>query len=170
MFFITENLLNILQNTKIEAGFKSDHDFITISLKLSNIKRGKGVWKFNNKLLIDREYVTMIKDLIGKEIKDNSQYEDKGFLWDYIKMRIRSETMLYSGKRNKQKRIELIKIEKEIEDLNNIYNEVTTTENYDRLMVAKFELENINKEKLAGSIFRAKCQWSEEGEKIANIS
>jgi hypothetical protein len=165
MFFITENLLNILQCTKIEAGFKSDHDYITMKLKLTNIRRGKGCWKFNNKLLLDREYVSMVKRLIAQETYENNHYEDKGFLWDFIKMRIRSETMLYSGEKNKKSRAERVRIEKEIEELNTKYNVETTVENFDRLMVAKRELEDLNKEKLAGSIFRAKCQWAEEGEK-----
>ena len=165
MFFVTENLLNIVQSPKIEAGFKSDHDYITLTLKISNAKRGKGVWKFNNKLLLDKEYVIMTKKLIAIEIKDNDHYDDKGFLWDYIKMRVRSETMLYSGKKNKEQRIEVAKIEKDIEDLNTKYNDDTSNDNYERLMSAKRELEDLNKEKLAGSIFRAKCQWSEEGER-----
>ena len=168
MIFISENLLNILSNTKIEAGYMTDHNYVTATLKIIKGTRGKGSWKFNNKLLYDKSYVTLIKELISKEIKDNSKYQDKGFLWDYIKMRIRSETMTYSGHLNKTKREYLKQLDLDIEHSNDQYENDPTNENYELLRGYKDELEVINKETLAGIIFRSKCEWAEYGEKIAN--
>jgi exonuclease III len=121
MIFIKENLLNILLNTTIEAGFMSDHNFTTITLKTSNNVRGKGAWKFNNNMLKDKIYVNMVKTLIAKEIDDNKHYEDKGFLWDYLKMRIRSETMIYCGKIQKAKRDHMTRLTEELEKLDTKY-------------------------------------------------
>jgi exonuclease III len=165
MLIISENLLNIMTNNKIEAGYMTDHNYITVTLKIVKGTRGKGTWKFNNKLLYDKTYVTYIKELIAKEIEDNSKYQDKGFLWDYIKMRIRSETMTYSGHVNKDKRDYLGQLEKNIENSNDLYMQNPTEDNYEVLRGYKNEMENINKETLAGIIFRSKCEWAEYGEK-----
>jgi hypothetical protein len=165
IFFISEALLNTLTSTKIEAGFKSDHNFITMSIRLSDLKRGKGTWKFNNDLLTDKTYVDLIKALLLEEIELNNHYEDKGFLWDYLKMRIRSETMLYSGKIHKKKRDDLKRLAGESEKLDNEYMETPTDDIYLQLTSIKREIEENNKEKLSGSIFRSKCDWAEQGEK-----
>jgi hypothetical protein len=165
IFFISEALLNTLTSAKIEAGFKSDHNFITISLRLSDLKRGKGTWKFNNDLLKDKTYVELIKALLQEEIESNNHYEDKGFLWDYLKMRIRSETMLYSGKIHKEKRNDLKRLTAELEILDSAYMDTPTDDLYQQLFSIKREIEENNKEKLSGSIFRSKCDWAEHGEK-----
>jgi exonuclease III len=169
MILITENLLNILHNTKIEPGFMTDHNYTTITLRLIKGTRGKGNWKFNNNLLTDVTYVKFIKNLIQQETKDNSEYEDKGFLWDYVKMRIRSETMLYSGKLNKERKEYVNNLEKSIQDTNDVYENNPTQDNLDILTSHKNELIDLNKEKLAGIMFRSKCEWAEYGEKIASI-
>jgi hypothetical protein len=165
MIFISENLLNILHNTKIEPGFMTDHNYITVTLRLIKGTRGKGNWKFNNHLLTDLNYVKLVKNMILNEIKDNDSYQDKGFLWDYIKMRIRSETMLYSGKLNKERKEYLKKLETNIQESNDMYENDPTTDNLDILTSYKNELIDLNKEKLAGIMFRSKCQWAEYGEK-----
>ena len=162
---IKEGLMNLYMDSKIEAGFKTDHNYTKVTLKTSDETRGRGFWKFNNKLLKDTHYVALIKDLMNKEIVENSHYVDKGFLWDYIKMRVRSETMTYTGTIQKLKRDNMKKIMDEIEKLDIEYANNPNDNTYLQLETAKTELENINKEKLASSVFRSKCEWAEEGER-----
>lgn len=47
------------------AGYKSDHDIVTIDLQISKYKRGRGYWKFNNSLLKETEYVNIIHTVIN---------------------------------------------------------------------------------------------------------
>jgi hypothetical protein len=61
-------------------------------------------------------------------------------------------------------------LDKNIIESNNLYELDPTEENYELLMSYKNEKINIDKEQLAGIIFRSKCQWAEHGEKIANTS
>jgi exonuclease III len=162
---IKEGLMNFYIDSKIEAGFKSDHNYITVVLKSSDETRGRGFWKFNNKLLKDITYVNMMKAMIQTEIEENNHYVDKGFLWDYIKMRIRSETMIYSGTIQKLKRIEHKRILDDIERLDLDYTNNPNENTAQQLDTAKNELETLHKEKLASSMFRSKCEWVEEGER-----
>jgi exonuclease III len=61
IMFITDNLLNLFHNAKIEPGYMTDHNYITVTLKIVKGTRGKGTWKFNNNLLFDKDYVRLIK-------------------------------------------------------------------------------------------------------------
>ena len=165
MWFISSNLLNILSYSIIEPGIKTDHSMIKIGLKLSNFKRGKGIWKFNNKLFHDKIYVKLIKDLINSENDTIGTYEDKGFAWDYLKMRIRSETIEYTGAKNKEKREYIRNLNNRLDKL----DEQIPVNNQEDLIVEREsilrELDSINNEKLQGSIFRSKSDWTEFGEK-----
>ena len=165
MVLLKEGLMNFYIDSKIEAGFKSDHNYTTVVLKSSDETRGRGFWKFNNKLLKDLIYVKMMKAMLLTEIEQNNHYLDKGFLWDYIKMRIRSETMLYSGTIQRLKRDEQKRIADDIERLDVEYTNNPNDNTSQQLETAKNELENFNKEKLASSMFRSKCEWVEEGER-----
>ena len=56
-FLISNSLLNMVQANDILASYKSDHSPVVLSLKLDNFTHGKGLWKFNNSLLHDCEYI-----------------------------------------------------------------------------------------------------------------
>ena len=65
IFFIgSEELLNIISKAKIEPKWKSDHAPISIKLNITKQQRGKGVWKFNDSILADKNF----KPFILKEI------------------------------------------------------------------------------------------------------
>jgi len=63
-FLITENLLQCVNNSCIEPGYRSDHSMPIISLKKIEFKKGKELWKFNSSLLHDLNYFENINKLI----------------------------------------------------------------------------------------------------------
>ena len=164
MWLISSNLLNILSKTIIEPGFRTDHSMIKLSLKMMNFKRGRGVWKFNNTLLHDTTYVTFVKDLLGQETQTIQTYTDKGFAWDYVKMRLRTETMEYTSIKNKEKKKHVDKLLKRLDELDERIPRENSEDLMDERTGISRELECINTEKLQGSIFRSKCDWTEFGE------
>ena len=52
-FISTSSLTCLVSNIDIQAGYKSDHSVILMSLLINNIKRGRGIWKLNTNLLKD---------------------------------------------------------------------------------------------------------------------
>ena len=48
----------------IIPGYRSDHSIITMTLTFNNFDRGRGLWKFNNTLLKDINYISKIKEII----------------------------------------------------------------------------------------------------------
>lgn len=61
---ISDSLLPSLTSSIIEPGYRSDNSFSIINLSLNNFKRGKGLWKFNNSLLFDNEFLNFIESTI----------------------------------------------------------------------------------------------------------
>ena len=180
-FLISNSLLNMVQANDILASYKSDHSPVVLSLKLDNFTHGKGLWKFNNSLLHDYEYIKIINRTI-LQVKENyalpiyskdyvttiSDHEiqftinDQLFL-ETLLMEIRGKTISFSSftkKRNNEKE-------------KNLISEINTLEeNYEHnaLLVneKKKELENIRNHRLIGSIVRSRAKWTEEGEKPTN--
>ncbi len=94
-WFISEHLLNELENYKIIPGLHSDNSIIYINLGYSNPKRGKSIWKFNNSLLQDKKYASEIKNIIQICRIDYKNLEDWCLAWEMTKMKIRSYSVPY---------------------------------------------------------------------------
>ena len=63
-FLISENLTDIVESMSIKSGYRSDHSAVICKFKFNTFVRGRGLWKFNNSLLYDKEYVDKVKQHI----------------------------------------------------------------------------------------------------------
>lgn len=165
MWFVSDNLLNILSYCNIETGFKTDHSIISLSLNIAQAKRGRGLWKFNNSLLHDKDYVDVVKSIIIEEKNNMQDVMDKGFVWDYIKMRIRSDTILYSSTKKRLNHQYEKALEHTLNALEIDYSNNPSDNVLEEMSSVRRELESINNEKLNGAILRSKVVWAEHGEK-----
>jgi hypothetical protein len=144
----------------------SDHSPIKLTLTpKGNPPKGKGIWKFNNSLLLDEEYTFMIRNLVETNTENLEAIEDERVAWEYLKMIIRRETIRYSinkiKKRNMLKKyliFEIKRLEKKLTDANN--DDVLSE--YENM---KSDLDMLEKQQSLGTIFRSKARWVEEGEK-----
>ena len=166
--FISEHLLNYVDDSDILPSIQSDHSRILLSLKNGNeAKKGRGFWKFNSSLLHDANYVNELKNIISRTAERHSNNTDPASLWELIKMEIRSFTIPYCvARKRSQQRTELELNKKytqlfEIINSNADLNEHTINEFYN----VKHQLENIERDRARGIILRSKVQWTEEGEK-----
>ena len=50
----------------IEIGYRSDHSCVVLQLRFCQYQRGRGLWKFNNSLVRDKQYVVIVKETITK--------------------------------------------------------------------------------------------------------
>ena len=60
-FLCNDELLSITNNYQINPKYCSDHAPISCSLNIGNNARGPGTRKFNNSLLLDKDFAVMIK-------------------------------------------------------------------------------------------------------------
>ena len=96
-FLVAKNLTKSVRNSEIYPSIAPDHKAIYISLSWSSeTPRGPGLWKFNNTLLNDEQYIAMIRSTYAETRTCYSNLEDKWIFWEMIKMEIRSATISYA--------------------------------------------------------------------------
>ena len=154
-----------MESIDIENSIYSDHNPVHLKLKPNaHNQKGRGFWKFNTSLLKDPNYVKEINELIDREMIDN-KIENKGLLWDTLKMQIRGKTISYASYKAKQTR----NSEKEILDrlliVEKLICENPNEDNKQELTTLKKELELINNERTSGAQLRARAMHIELNEK-----
>ena len=166
--FMSEHLLNCLETATILPGIQSDHSLLSLSLSSSQVQgRGRGFWKFNSSLLYDSQYVSQAKDVIKEATEKYSSMENKGMLWELIKLDVRTFTVPYCVNKKKVETAYENEINNKYNFLFNMINSTAEPSNavFEEYYNTKSELENIQRHKAKGIILRSKCQWVEEGEK-----
>jgi exonuclease III len=182
-FLVSSSLLSSVQDCMVDPSYRSDHSMVILTIKIQDFKRGRGLWKFNNLLLYDKEYVEKIKTTILQTKKQyiipvynienigsipdneiNFQINDQLFL-EVLLMEIRGQSISYSTylkkhKNNREK--ELKTVIKDLEDMEDTRN---TEDSNSTLEELKKELEDIRIEKLKGALIRSKAKWIDESEK-----
>ena len=176
-FLLSDNLTQTVENVGTVLGYLSDHSMIKLSLKTNNIKRNRPLWKFNNSLLKDIDFITSIKKVISDVKKqyaamvynrDNIDLieddqlsltiDDQLFL-EMLLLEIRGKCISYSSYKTK----ELNKKEKHLkEDLAILEHDCADT---NLIEEKKRELFLIRQKKLDGMIIRSKAKWVQDGEK-----
>ena len=133
----------------------------------------KGIWKFNNSLLYNKEYLNLINQAIEDEkikyaipvysldfIKNNYNIQltiDHDTFLEMILLRVRGETIKFSSfvkKMRNEKEKNLLDDIKHLERNNDKF-----TLNSDLLENKKLELEKLRKDKIKGQMIRAHLQW-----------
>ncbi|MEM6816943.1 MAG: reverse transcriptase domain-containing protein, partial [Bacteroidota bacterium] len=178
-FLVSENLLDYRVNENILPGYRSDHSIITLDLRFKNIPKGKTFWKFNNSLLKDHDYVSLVRqtildtkskyaptpynqhklDEIPNEIF-HSVLNDQLFL-EMLLLEIRGKTIAFSVHKKKQQNTKMKDLIKEIEELEEKTEGGVLTE----LEKKKTELENYRSKIVDGVLVRSKARWVKYGEK-----
>jgi len=78
------------------------HKAIKLTLKLSQVTRGPGPWKFNNSFSKDKNYPTLITDSYPIINGKYANIVDKSLRWELIKMEIRSITISFAAPKAKE--------------------------------------------------------------------
>ena len=169
-FLLAKNLTKSVKKTEIYPSIAPDHKAIYTSLSWScETPRGPGLWKFNNTLLKDEEYVEWVRKTYSNTVRYYRQATSKGLLWELIKMEIRNATISYAKYKAKVSRDRAEDIKRQLEQLddticNNFFSPDTNQIllHYDNL---KSELQSLYENKGKQAMLRAKCRWVEQGER-----
>ena len=66
-FIISRPFSDLVSNCPIRASYRSDHSILELNITVCSFRQGKGVWKFNNSLLKDKDYLIKINNIIDEE-------------------------------------------------------------------------------------------------------
>ena len=94
-FLISDNIINILKDTSISPGYKTDHSLVSLTLSTLKYERGPGYFKLNNSILTDENYQNNIRKCIIDTARNNNNC-NANTLWEVIKGSIRNETIKYT--------------------------------------------------------------------------
>ena len=165
-WFVPTSLIYKTKQCNIKTAPFTDHNLIEIGISLNNTAtKGRGLWKFNNQLLSDKEYVNRINKIIEDYTKENMNVSNKGVLWDTLKAIIRGYTISYASAKAKESRKYESDLIKELEEIEKLICNNTSDDIKQRYTTAKAELEFIYKHKAMGAQIRAKCDNIEYDEK-----
>ena len=128
-------------------------------------KRGPSFWKFNNSLLQDENFIESLEQKLPEFKNKYADLNDKGLLWEMVKMEIRAFSISFSKYKASQKRNE----EKQLlQQLNKLQRELDlgfSKTTHDLFITVKEKLDKIISTKTKGCIIRSKCRWYERGER-----
>ena len=97
-----------MQSVDIIPAIKSDHQAITLFINgIEEQRHGPSFWKFNASLIDDENFVSLIRDRYCTWIRE---IEDPRVLWDYIKYKIRQETIAYNKCKARERRATLLSL------------------------------------------------------------
>ena len=169
-FFVSNSLQEAIKSADILATFSTDHSptFITLS-KLNEFTKGKGLWKFNNSLISNENYVEKMKNHVSDILNflNNENIKDDQVIWEYLNYEIRKFTIQFSKRLAKTLREERECMERKLKILeeNTEYNRNNNPEYYE----CKTQLEDIYQIQVDGIGTRSKCMWYEFGEKLQSF-
>ena len=170
---------DMIDSVNIKPGYRSDHSMVEFTFLISNFERGRGTWKFNNSLLKDQKYLTLINNCIREEYKryaiplyqheflEKGSYQDiqltipQDLFLETILLRIRGESIKYGAfKKRSNSNFEKLLLS-EIEKLESGNN----TTDIEMLELKRQELVEYRQQEMKGHMIRSRTQWVTEGEK-----
>ena len=125
--FVSNVLQESVKKTEILNALSSDHSPVFCSFVNNDIfARGSGVWKFNNSLLLNTEFVKKLKThikTVKSNLQENSSFSDHS-KWEFLKYEIRKFSISFSKNLAKTERIIQTNLENRIKTLEqNLENE-----------------------------------------------
>ena len=165
-WLISSSTQDDVESVDILPAIKSDHSAITLLINgIDDQGHGPSFWKFNASLVDDEKYVTLIKDRYGSWIEEGREIEDPRVLWDYIKYKIRQETIAYSKSKARERKAALASLEKKIKDCQLACDEDPSPKNVNDLEILQTEYDRMYEFIAQGAIVRSRANWYEYGEK-----
>jgi hypothetical protein len=159
------NFIYELKECKIGNSVYSDHNPIVLELYLTTEqKRGKGLWKFNNSLLSDTDYITKVKNKLDECIHRYKAMKDHCLKWDTIKAELRGLTISHATYASKKRRQQLEELTKELDKCEKTLAIKPDADIYQQMSTVKKEIEEINNYITKGIIIRAQANYVEQNE------
>ena len=165
-FLVSEYSQEQIDTFDIIPSVQSDHSALKMKFSpLGERKRGPSHWKFNNSLVLDKDFVTAMKNKIPEFYQESEELGDDVVCWEFLKYKMHQFSMTYSKEKafeRKSARLTLEKKVKELESQIRSNSDEALVEQYNK---SKNELENLYNYITEGIILRSEVNWYEYGEK-----
>lgn len=165
-WLINDSLQDDVAQVDIVTATRTDHLAITLEIdSLDDQQHGPSFWKFNNSLLDDALFVERLHENFPKWLDEIIFCDDLRIKWDWMKYKIREQSILYSKVKAKERRNRIQTIENRLKVCEEKIAESPTPENLANLESAKTEYEKEYDYIVRGSNIRSRATWFEQGER-----
>jgi len=148
------------------TAIKTDHSAVFLEIdSLADHPRGPSFWTYNNSLLDDPTFVQGLRENFALWLKEISFCDDLRVKWNWIKYRIRQESMTYSKLKAKERKAKMKTIEDRLKLCEEKIADAPTPENLINLESVRSEYEREFDYVVRGSIIRSCATWYEQGER-----
>ena len=161
-FLIAKHLTQNIQNVESKTAITPHHKAIKLTLKLSQVTRGPGLWKFNNSLLKDKNYLILITESYPIISEKYANIVDKRLRWELIKMEIRRITISFAARKAKEFHKQESDLQKHLDEIDKSISNSCDNQNiedkvkeFDKL---KNEFNHLYEIKGKGAIFHSKAR------------
>ena len=120
-------MTNYVSQIGAKVSIAMDHKTRKIILTKVTKKRGPGLWKFNNSLVHNQEYIKLITGNYSIMSNKYSYLEDKRSKWEVIKMKIRVFTVHRSKQKARNFRKKEQGLDDRLEELDNVLSQQYNT-------------------------------------------
>ena len=144
----------------------TDTDSLTYEIEAEDVY--KDFWNDKDKfdsLLEDSVFVQSLRERFPNWLQEINFCDDTRVKWDWMKYKIRQDSILYSKSKAKERRKKLQTIENKLKICENVLAESPTQENVAKLEALKAEYEREYDYIVRGSIIRSRATWFEQGER-----
>ena len=164
-WLISDLLQDDVSKVDIVTAIRTDHPAIILETdSLDDQRRGPSFWKSNNSLMDDALFVERLRVNFPKWLDEINFCDDLRMKWDWMKYKIREESISYSKLKAKERRNRIQTIENRLKVCEEKIAESPTQENLANLESAKTEYEKEYDYIVRDSIIRSRATWFEQGE------
>ena len=132
---------------------------------IEETQRGPSFWKFNSSLLEDEEYISLITEKYSDWLEDGKEIQDPRVISDFIKYKIRYETITYRKRKARARRASLSDLEIKIKECTAKCDKQPNQENLNYLEILQTEYDRQYEYIAQGAIIRSRVNCYEYGEK-----
>ena len=117
-FLVSEYSQEQIDTFDIIPSVQSDHS--ALKMKFSSLgerERGPSHWKFNNSLVLDKDFVTAMKNKIPEFYQESEELGDDVVRWEFLKHKMRQFSMTYSEEKAFERKSARLTLEKKVKEL-----------------------------------------------------
>ena len=158
---VSQGLTQHIELTMYIPGIKSDHTAFYMYLNQSHTERGRGYWKFNTRLLRDKQYVNGMNECLDKKLLESTEM-DKVERWIFLKNSAAEFSKIYSKKTASDNELIISQLSERITEM--LSREEKNECELEIIQNSQKDLDDLLEQKTQGVMFRTKSKWYEYGE------
>ena len=168
--FANESLISnhVVKRIEIKPGILSDHSFVNIEICLFKSQRGPGLWRFNNYLLEDIEFVAWVRHEIKTARRGEGIYgevSNMGLKIEMLTSSIRVQSIRLGKQKARHRKQESEVLSKELQECEIELCENPAEEIIDRYNALRIRMDQAEEERGRIAMIRSGARWVEQGEK-----